>query len=161
MYLKKYSLCNFNLNMIGDNINVLNDQSPKVISPPEFKIKLKEHQKTIIARCIELENNGLDPKADPYLEERYRSIKTNIGVIADKVGSGKTYSILGLIYHNKTPLIKFNQTMMYGYNNINVELKDRDQLQVKLGLTLIVVPHSIVKQWKKCMMIVSKLKITP
>lgn len=136
--------------MIGDNINVLNDQSPKVISPPEFKIKLKEHQKTIIARCIELENNGLDPKADPYLEERYRSIKTNIGVIADKVGSGKTYSILGLIYHNKTPLIKFNQTMMYGYNNINVELKDRDQSQVKLGLTLIVVPHSIVKQWKKC-----------
>lgn len=136
--------------MIGGNVKVLTDQSPKVANPSSFKVHLKEHQRTLIAKCIELENMGLNPSLDPYLEDRYRSIKSNIGIIADKVGSGKTYSILGLIFHNETPLIKFNQTMMYGYNNINVELRDRDLLQVKLGVTLIVVPHSIIKQWKKC-----------
>ena len=133
-------------------IDLLNDQSPKVTNPDTFKMKLKEHQKTLIAKCIELENEGIDPHVDSNLDERYKSIRTNIGIIGDKTGSGNTLSICGLIQHNETPKIvsKITQTQMYGHNNVVVELKDRDLGLEKLGVTLIVVPHSIIKQWKQC-----------
>jgi len=137
---------------IGE-VELLTDQSPKVDNPPTFKIKLKEHQRTLISKCIRLENIGIDTTIDPHIHDRYKSIKTNIGIIGDKVGSGKTYSILGLIHHNETPTIvnKITQTQMHGFNNVFVELRDRCQNLRRLGTTLIVVPHSIVKQWKRCL----------
>lgn len=137
---------------MDQQIHCLNDNSPKVTTPESFKMKLKEHQKTLIAKCIELENDGIDPGIDVNLNDRFKSIRTNIGIIGDKTGSGKTLSICGLIRLNETPLIvsKITQTQNYGHNNIVVELRDRDLCLEKLGLTLVVVPHSIIKQWRSC-----------
>lgn len=136
------------------DIDLLNDRSPKVTTPDTFKMKLKEHQKTLVAKCIELENEGINPHGDYGLDSMYKSIRTNIGIIGDKTGSGKTLSVCALIEHNKTPQIvsKITKTHMYGHNNIFVETKDRDDYLEKLPLTLIVVPHSIIKQWKQCIM---------
>ncbi len=128
----------------------LTDNCDKSIQPPNFGVKLKSHQLAAIKSCIDLENNGVDMQQDRILEERFKNIKSNIGVLGDKVGSGKSYTILGLIASNETPLIKFNHTMIYGNNNINVDLKDRDIDRRKVMTNIIVVPHSIVKQWEKC-----------
>lgn len=137
--------------VVFNEIDLLNDLSPKVTTPDSFKMNLKEHQKTLIFKCIELENEGIKP--DVTLNERYKTIRSNIGIIGDKTGSGKTLSICGLIEQNETPQVvsKITQTQMYGHNNIFVEMQDRDTGLEKLATTLIVVPHSIIKQWKQCL----------
>ena len=130
----------------------LNDESDKVRQPNNWKIKLKSHQLAAIQSCIDLENNGINTNQDRILQDRYTKIKSNIGVLGDKVGSGKSFTILGLLDSNEVPLITFNHTMMYGHNNINVEMRDRDIEKTKVKTNIIVVPHSIIKQWERCIL---------
>ena len=142
--------------MVGTTLNgaveELTDDSPKVDLPSEFKVNLKEHQKTLISRCIELENEGINTTRDASLDRQFKSMRGNIGIIGDKVGSGKTYSILGLIHHNERPLVmhRIVRSEMYGMSNIYAELRERQDYLEHVGMTLIVVPHSIIKQWSKC-----------
>lgn len=136
--------------MIVDRIYTINEITPENdrIKPiKNWKTQLKRHQLALIYRCIDLENTGIH---DDFLNSKYASIKSNIGIIGDKVGSGKTYSVLGLIKSNIRPQIKFKQTHMFGYNNINVELKDRTLDYDYISTNIIVVPHGIIKQWENC-----------
>lgn len=121
-----------------------------------WKIKLKNHQLSLINKCIDLENNGIDKTIDDILDSKYEGIKTNIGIIGDKVGSGKSFVVLGIISLNKSPQVKFKHTQMYGLNNINVELKDRSNEFNKIPVNIIVVPHSIIKQWETCIKVSNK-----
>jgi SNF2 family DNA or RNA helicase len=131
-------------------VNEITENDSEVEQPKGWKLTLKNHQVALIHKCIELENNGVDFHQDRNLNFRYNIIKSNIGIMADKVGSGKSYSVLGLIALNESPLMKFKQTQMYGYNNINVEIKDRLQDFEKLNVNIIVVPHGLIKQWEEC-----------
>ena len=79
----------------------LNESSPKIESLIDINIILKDHQLAIINKCIEIEDTNI----------------CNFGVMSDKPGTGKTYAILGLIYHTK-----------------------------KKG-NIIIVPQNIIKQW--------------
>ena len=79
----------------------LNENSGKIDNIDDINIKLKDHQLAIIKKCQEIEDNNI----------------CNFGIMSDKPGTGKTYAILGLIYHSK---------------------KKRN---------LIVVPQNIIKQW--------------
>ena len=63
----------------------LNESSPKIESLIDINIILKDHQLAIINKCIEIEDTNI----------------CNFGVMSDKPGTGKTYAILGLIYHTK------------------------------------------------------------
>ena len=129
-------------------INDITDNSDQIEQPSNWKVRLKDHQLSLVYKCIDLENNGVEFADDVYLDCRFEKIKSNIGLIGDKVGSGKTLSILALIASNKYPLVRFKHTQMYGFNNINVELKDTSYDYIKFDVNLIVVPHSIVKQWE-------------
>lgn len=131
-------------------VNEITDNSDQIAQPLNWKIKLKNHQLSLVRKCIDLENNGVQFTDDEYLDCRFENIKSNIGVIADKVGSGKSFSILALIETNKRPLVQFKHTQMYGFNNINVQLKDTSHEYTKCNANLIVVPHSIIKQWDNC-----------
>jgi hypothetical protein len=101
-------------------MNNLINISPKIDQPKNIKIQLKQHQKTGIYHMRKLED-------DKYIEHSYdeegfllsnyqlrtlglqindiKSIKLNTGygILADKVGSGKTLMIVGLI-DNKVQL---------------------------------------------------------
>jgi len=113
--------------------NDLTQESPKIIQDQRIKIKLKEHQKTAIDAMINFENTGIvafTKKAyvknyqifdedthnryyyywrnnDNELNNRYKNmrfeIETNYGILADKVGSGKTFITMGLISYNQVP----------------------------------------------------------
>ena len=66
----------------------INNIGGKVKTPDKCKIQLKEHQKRIIFEMLMKE------------KEKYRvSKKINLFVISDKVGSGKSINVLGLISH--------------------------------------------------------------
>jgi len=95
-------------------MNNLNINSPKIDQPNNLDIQLKQHQKTAIHHLRKLEN-------DRYIEHAFdddnlfissyqlrtlglqpndiKSIKlnTSYGILADKVGSGKTLMVVGLI----------------------------------------------------------------
>jgi hypothetical protein len=71
-------------------------------------------------------------------------IELNYGILADKVGAGKTYDILGLISHTLVPknhpkIISSSYYSMIKYiDNISC-----------INTNLIIVPHNLILQWKQ------------
>ena len=127
------------------HIHELTNNDPLISYNFDCNITLKEHQRALIKNCIELENVGIKLNTE-HLVDKYRSVQSNIGIIADKVGSGKSFSLLGLILANKKPLVNLNKQLTYGCNNISVELNSKSHVRY-LDLNIIVIPHNIKNQW--------------
>lgn len=107
-------------------------------------IELKFHQLVSLFRCTELENGTLDMCDDL----RYKNIKTNFGILADKVGSGKSYIILALITVNPKPLCTFNKQNVYGqYNSLYVEYQE-NPLNYQ-NTNIIVCSFGLIDQWRE------------
>ena len=64
---------------------LLNEDSNMIEELYDITITLKDHQRAIIKKCLEIEDTNI----------------CNFGVMNDKPGTGKTYAILGLIYYSK------------------------------------------------------------
>ena len=71
-------------------------------------VQMKQHQLALLRRCLELENGPLTLSALASLSHRgmpdhmveahdHNYLRTRIGVLGDKVGSGKSYVILALV----------------------------------------------------------------
>ena len=88
------------MNSIHDQY-LINEESPKINQPSQINIQLKQHQLASIYKAQQIESFQVLP----------------FGIMSDKPGAGKTYTILGHIYESK---IKNN---------------------------LIIVPQNIVQQW--------------
>jgi len=141
-------------------MNNLINISPKIDQPKNIKIQLKQHQKTGIYHMRKLED-------DKYIEHSYdeegfllsnyqlrtlglqindiKSIKLNTGygILADKVGSGKTLMIVGLI-DNKVQLPDTDKILSSAlYSSVTI----RDNKKC-LKTNLILVPHSLTTQWE-------------
>tara|TARA_Y100001970_G_scaffold293482_1_gene440562 strand:- start:19592 stop:21457 length:1866 start_codon:yes stop_codon:yes gene_type:complete len=132
------------------NVNNLNENSRKYnINPDKFKIKLHPHQLTLLQACINFENNKIYLKKYKNLVDNYNVgendyIRTNMAVIGDKVGSGKSYVILALILENKC--IHNSQIESYGLNNIFINITSPLETY---KTNLLVIPHNLYYQWKK------------
>lgn len=132
------------------NINNLNENSKKYnINPDRFKIKLHPHQLTLLQACINFENNKIYLKQFKNLVDNYNVaendyIKTNMAIIGDKVGSGKSYVILALILENK--YIHNSQIESYGLNNIFINITSPLETY---KTNLLVIPHNLYYQWVK------------
>jgi hypothetical protein len=64
---------------------LLNEESPKIDHLEDINITLKDHQRAIIKKCIDIEETNI----------------CGLGIMSDKPGTGKTYAILGHIYNSK------------------------------------------------------------
>lgn len=132
------------------NVNNLNEKSRKYnVNPDRFKIKLHPHQLTLLQACINFENNKIYLKKYKNLVDNYNVgendyIRTNMAVIGDKVGSGKSYVILALILENKS--IHNYQIESYGLNNIFINITSPLETY---KTNLLVIPHNLYYQWKK------------
>ena len=146
-----------NLN-IGDN---------KIIENNKILVQLKEHQKTIIHAMLEFEETGkisfkkkgfihnynlyddISNNYD-YFYKKNKSkdmnieIETNFGILADKVGSGKTYMIMGMICNRLIPheRDKIINSAIYTVS----KYKDTEKA---IKTNLIIVPHNLTLQWKE------------
>lgn len=93
----------------------LDEDCEQINHPEGMNIQLKLHQLTSIYKMNYLENNHLiinNMNDILNSKEEYDNVmnydnfdinilNTNIGILSDKVGAGKTYTILGLICNNK------------------------------------------------------------
>lgn len=109
---------------------------------PCASIELKHHQRVALARCIQMENVGL---YIPY-GTRYALSKSKIGVLGDKVGSGKSYVMLALMAANPTPEVAFNRVNVYGDDKLYVEYRRPERNPIEMNV--IVCSFGLVDQWK-------------
>lgn len=72
------------------------------------------------------------------------TIQMNYGILADKVGSGKTFEIIGLICHTQIPK-QHPKIFSSGYYTSIKYIDDEECIPTNI----IIVPHNLVLQWKK------------
>ena len=123
----------------------------------EFKVNLYFHQKVMIKAMIDLENNRtVSIRFMNNKQEKLLKVRSNVGILSDPVGSGKTFSILGLIIHNETPKIMKNinyvEPVQYSkFCNYKKNISSVDVYYKKfkniLTVTLVFVGSSVIKQW--------------
>ena len=132
------------------NVNDLNEKSRRYsINTDILKIKLHPHQLTLLQACINFENDKIYLNKYKNLVDNYEVgdndyIRTNMAIIGDKVGSGKSYVILALILLNKS--INNSQIESYGLNNIFINITSPLETY---KTNLLVIPHNLYFQWKK------------
>lgn len=132
------------------NIDVeeLTENSARAIPPPNCNVMLKPHQLSLLQRCIEFENNSLPLTSFPSLAEIANPedcMKTKVGVIGDRVGSGKSYVILALMNSNDITTAPNYVVKSYGYNNVVLTMKE---VKNCIPTNLLVIPHNLATQWE-------------
>jgi superfamily II DNA or RNA helicase len=105
-------------------------------------VTLKNHQLASLYQCIQLENADIDTSGS------FAKFKTNIGLLSDSVGSGKSYVMLALLAVNESPTNMFNKVNVYGaYNSLCVEFNPT--VVKKLDLNVLVCSFGLIEQWIK------------
>jgi len=134
-----------------DGIYYLDSSNTFIPKKPCGKYILKNHQLTTLYYMLELEKMLFNvkrivknpEKADATLEIMSTHY-TNVGVLCDKVGAGKSYCVMALLNEAKHFHIKqlpFRKAT-WGCSEIKSEF-------IRLDTNILLVPHSLVGQWKK------------
>ena len=111
------------------------------VAIPGVQIELKQHQRVALERCMWMENHGV------YVgnSARYTSVKSTVGVLADSVGSGKSYVMLALIAANESPQTNFNRVNVYGQNKLYVEYAQGRR--ERWNVNVLVCSFGLIDQW--------------
>ncbi|VVU94939.1 SNF2 family N-terminal domain [seawater metagenome] len=115
--------------------NKLDSVSPKVSQPENINIELKQHQRTALYAMESLEDKGC-------INYKELTIETNLGILADDPGSGKSMMIISLISNNILP--KLHKRIHYGTPFVCLKDQNKDYL---IKTNLIIVPYKLVSQW--------------
>jgi hypothetical protein len=146
---------NFNDHYRFVNKTELSSNDPYYTSPINCDIVFKPHQLVLINKCLEREQNDIqfDDK-EVVLKSKYSFMKCDIGVIADKVGSGKTYVILGIITTDTIPNQNISRNVSYGNGHLSLDTKLPNLIDKNVNI--IVIPHILQKQWCQYIELFSK-----
>lgn len=128
-----------NYNLL-DFVYLINENENNASQPDKIKILLKPHQLKMLNKCLQLEQTKI------VNDENNNIIKSSIGIIGDKVGSGKSYIILGLICNNYN--INNNNIQMIHHNPLFKIYSDIYSNYIYLNINILIVPHNIFQQWK-------------
>ena len=115
----------------------LSEFDPMIDQPDGLHIPLKHHQRSLAHRCIMLEQGK-------QLNPAY-TIHTKIGIICDKVGSGKSYTILSIILLNQDIAIYNDSVHINHYASVLVPESYGDIKSFKTNI--LVVPSPVIQQW--------------
>jgi hypothetical protein len=127
-----------------DTIKMVNELSENTSitegtkTPDTIKTQLKPHQLTILSEARKLET-------EKYKVIGNHKVSCNIGVLCDKVGSGKSLEMLSIIASN--PLVNKQLDCIKSFSDtIMCQMIDVPQSHI-IPCNIIVVSHSIIKQW--------------
>lgn len=149
----------------NNNFSIITRDSPRANQPDNIKAKLFDHQLAMVYACHSKETNGTTVESDVnvnvnelnyYYPETIPSntdnftFKSKIGVIADLVGSGKTFITMGIV---NTPLVTTHEpSIRRSFRNDYWEIEMNQQSEpLPSGIDVIVVPKSLFIQWDKVM----------
>ena len=129
------------------SFNNLDQNNKQIIQPTFIKIELKQHQKTAINAMVQLEKQGYVDFKFRYYENTEKDLRvdTRIGILGDKVGSGKTLDILTLLLMNND----IKQQPKYCSSNQFTMITEKDTDKY-VNKNIILVNESIQHQWKDC-----------
>jgi hypothetical protein len=144
--------------LIGYKLCELDDSHAKCENVPELKIALMNHQKTSIYHAEMIERNeGIrieykEPEYSSFYSkdediDPHRNIYFNFGIIACKVGSGKSFVALAIIIRN--PLLNFNRMVSSHYNSSCFSFKKVNTTNYTVSTNVILVPHNLFHQWQE------------
>ena len=126
---------------------IINDTFPTEIQPKDIKIPLKMHQLALLKQCRILEDSSCKPiKLINEGQNKRCELKSKFGIIGDIVGSGKTLSILAIISNKK--ILENRLPKMIHKGLVTCHEYSLEDYNV-LPYNIIVVPHTIFKQWKE------------
>lgn len=131
---------------LADDEYTITDTNKIAPQPPYFKQgeKLLYHQLLNIYRMMELEN--LEYITMPETSD-IAGFSTTYGILSDKTGNGKTITIIGLICSNPYTLTKRQFSIGKQDAGIYYNYKVVENTPEYGNCSLIVVPHTLVKQW--------------
>ena len=125
------------------NLTELSSDDPMYDKATQSDIQLKPHQLVMLKKCIERESKELDIS----YSDKYETLETDVGIIADKAGSGKSFVILALIASGTIPRDTLDIRYTYGNGHFNVKWKKHDCIDKNVNI--LVIPHVLTKQWCK------------
>ena len=157
----------------------LNETNIQSEQPEKVLVKLKPHQLTSLSKAINMENYGninYKIKNFSYYNQSNMgndelteiNIGTNIGILGDKVGYGKTLIALSIIANNPLDNIyinpdftkTFNNEKTYGYLNISIKNNLIKKERNIINSTLVIVPRGpVFVQWEETIKTKTSLKI--
>jgi hypothetical protein len=162
IHLKNVRTCEeipINSNLNKYNCVLLNENSPQ-LSFTHLNIKLYQHQQSLLYKINEMEENIEKSYNENYININSKQnnldmyIQSNIGIICDMVGSGKTYTLLSQIL--RKPLVNHcsykiltSKPLVYNKISQNFHLNSICAIQPKkvLNINLIIVPNGVYTQW--------------
>ena len=133
---------------------IIDDTFSLAIQPGNILIPLKTHQLALLNKCRGLELSSKDEintdNANGSDDINY-NFKSKIGIIGDKVGSGKTLTVLGIISDKK---IISDHELPKTVNRSNLiyykqQIPPTDTSNNFKPYNIIVVPHTIINQWRE------------
>lgn len=123
--------------------NELSEDSESGSQPSWIKTPLYAHQKSLMAAAIALEHS----KFEGIKCEDNKRLYTNFGVIADRVGAGKSLVALSLV---KQPNADEREMITNSRSNnlsmVTYQIPEPGKKRTKAAL--FIVPHSIMGQWE-------------
>jgi SNF2 family DNA or RNA helicase len=130
------------------DVDELTEDHPRAPNPVGININLKPHQQTLLARCIEYENNSIKlnqfNELSPHVDMN-DDFKTSMAILGDRVGAGKSYVILSLIASNDITDKTDIRIKSYGYNKVVYYIRNKE---TSIKTNLLVVPHNLAAQWE-------------
>ena len=126
----------------------LNNESRRAPQPLNFSLSLKQHQLTMLHAMHELE------KQNTKLQNTNFTLQSNVGIIADTTGAGKSIEILAHIVANPTVAVSHKIVQNFG---AMIFVKHEHEESETIQSNLIVVPHSCVVQWNEYVLQHTKL----
>ena len=131
------------------DLTYLDSRKQHSIAKPVGEYILKPHQTTSLYYMMQLEkqfyNTKTINKRNDHNVKTITNHYTNVGILCDKVGAGKSYSIMGLLSESKELDYKPLQIRYSNYGSHNITVNKMN----KLNTNILLVPHSLINQWSK------------
>jgi len=134
--------------------NSLGDTYPQIEQPASIKLPLRQHQRTGAAGLKIHEERMLAGITQADASGATYYTRGNGGIYGDPVGSGKSLTVLSYIAHLKEnppadPILRTSHIMNGSRTGYTIHTTTHDRSDPKNCKNLVVVPYSIIPQWRQ------------
>lgn len=138
-----------------NKFSVIQNTSSEIDQPEHVSQKLFLHQRKAVQQLATLERSHLIQPDPSLVGGASIEFDTNIGIYADKVGAGKTLVMTSLVSTNYDVKQVTRRVINASQSFAAYSIKNETCLPVDL----IIVPHSLITQWKNTLHLVKELNV--